>query len=94
MKGEERKMKDTTAPKAAQHSTAQHSTAHNRILHKRTGKMKTTIVGIAVAAAAVTTVNGLKCEKRERDRTVGVMGNAPGRRRWTEAELRDEGREA
>ena len=56
--------------------------------------MKTTIVGIAVAAAAVTTVNGLKCEKRERDRTVGVMGNAPGRRRWTEAELRDEGREA
>ena len=71
MKGEERKRKDTTAPKAAQHSTAQHSTAqhstaHNRILHKRTGKMKTTIVGIAVAAAAVTTVNGLKCEKRER----------------------------
>lgn len=27
--------------------------------------MKTTIVGIAVAAAALTTVNGLKCEKRE-----------------------------
>ena len=44
-----------------QHHPKQHSTAHNR-----TGKMKTTIVGIAVAAAAVTTVNGLKCEKRER----------------------------
>jgi len=29
MKGEERKMKDTTAPKAAQHSTAQHSTQQN-----------------------------------------------------------------
>ena len=55
MKGEERKTKDTTAPTAAQHSTA----------HNRTGKMKTTIVGIALAAAAVTSVNALKCEKRE-----------------------------
>ena len=43
----------------------QHSTAHNTTLHNRTGKMKTTIVGIAVAAAAVTSVNALKCEKRE-----------------------------
>jgi len=90
----ERGRKEDERHNSTQSSTAQHSTAHNRILHKRTGKMKTTIVGIAVAAAAVTTVNGLKCEKRERDRTVGVMGNAPGRRRWTEAELRDEGREA
>lgn len=43
-----------------QHHPKQHSTAHNR-----TGKMKTTIVGIALAAAAVTSVNALKCEKRE-----------------------------
>ena len=43
-----------------QHHPKQHSTAHYR-----TGKMKTTIVGIALAAAAVTSVNALKCEKRE-----------------------------
>ena len=53
-------MNETTPPKAAQHSTA-----HNTTLHNKTGKMKTTIVGIALAAAAVTSVNALKCEKRE-----------------------------
>ena len=69
-KGEERKVNDTTPPKAAQHSTQQNrKDEDNDCWHCTRGS------GSDIG----------ECTKvlKERDRTIGVMGGAPCRRRWT-----------
>lgn len=47
----------------------------NTAQHNTTRRMKTTVIGIALAATALTTVNALKCEKRETGPLVSWEGH-------------------